>query len=400
MVKNFMIMKKIFLSLLVFPLILSCSKGFLGDYRSGLTTDRSLKHNGGSGNSQAGIVTAGEWSDLDHWTWWSLLMTGNEFSDKSGYWGFYLDKRVAVKVSDSDGIPVPSALVELKNAEGLVWQARTNNKGEANCWLGLYDKNQSAKGLSISINGIVQPGEPKIMEYVTESKTPEEATSEKFYNKYTVGTSSVAYRADIAFIVDATGSMGDEISFLKEDLDYIIKKAASIKGVQLRTAALFYRDEGDEYVTRHSDFSANFETTRKFISEQNAAGGGDYPEAVHTALEESLQKLSWDEKARTRMAFMILDAPAHNLDEVKESIRKSIHTFAKNGIIIIPVAASGVDKNTEFMLRFFAAVTGGTYVFITNDSGVGNEHIKASVGKYTVEQLNDLISRLIVSYTE
>ena len=392
-------MKKIFLSLLVLPLILACSTGVLGDYRSGLLSGKSSDGKG-SGNTQAGIVTAGEWSDLDHWTWWSLLMTGNEFSDKSGYWGFYLDKRVAVKVSDSDGIPVPSALVELKNAEGIVWQARTNNKGEANCWLGLYGKNQSSKGLSISINGIVQPGEPQIMEYITESKTPEEATSEKFYNKYTVGTSSVAYRADIAFIVDATGSMGDEISFLKEDLDYIIKKAASIKGAQLRTAALFYRDEGDEYVTRHSDFSANFETTRKFISEQNAAGGGDYPEAVHTALEESLQKLSWDEKARTRLAFMILDAPAHNLDEVKESIRKSIRTFAKNGIIIIPVAASGVDKNTEFMLRFFAAVTGGTYVFITNDSGVGNEHIKASVGKYTVEQLNDLISRLIASYTE
>ena len=37
--------------------------------------------------------------------------------------------------------------------------------------------------------------------------------------------------------------------------------------------------------------------------------------------------------------------------------------------------------------------------FITNDSGVGNEHIKAKVGKYQVEQLNSLIIRLIKYYS-
>jgi hypothetical protein len=52
------------------------------------------------------------------------------------------------------------------------------------------------------------------------------------------------------------------------------------------------------------------------------------------------------------------------------------------------------------MLRFFAIATGGTYTFLTNHSGVGNEHIEATVGDYKVEQLNDLIIRLIGQYTE
>ena len=64
------------------------------------------------------------------------------------------------------------------------------------------------------------------------------------------------------------------------------------------------------------------------------------------------------------------------------------------------MAASGVDKNTEFMLRFFAIATGGTYVFLTNHSGVGLDHIAASVGDYEVEPLNSLIVRLIGEYTE
>ena len=73
---------------------------------------------------------------------------------------------------------------------------------------------------------------------------------------------------------------------------------------------------------------------------------------------------------------------------------------AKQGIRLIPVAASGVDKDTEFMLRFFASSTGGTYVFLTDDSGVGNSHIAASVGDYEVEKLNELLIRLIEYYTE
>ena len=52
------------------------------------------------------------------------------------------------------------------------------------------------------------------------------------------------------------------------------------------------------------------------------------------------------------------------------------------------------------MLRFFANATGGTYVFLTDHSGVGNSHIEASVGEYEVEQLNNLLIRLIEYYTE
>ena len=81
-------------------------------------------------------------------------------------------------------------------------------------------------------------------------------------------------------------------------------------------------------------------------------------------------------------------------------MQSSIRAYAANGIKVIPIAASGIDKSAEFMLRFFAAATDGTYVFITNDSGIGGDHIAASVGEYHVEVLNDLIIRLIEKYTD
>ena len=50
---------------------------------------------------------------------------------------------------------------------------------------------------------------------------------------------------------------------------------------------------------------------------------------------------------------------------------------------------------TEFLLRFLNIVTGGTYVFITNDSGIGGSHIEPTIGAYDVEYLNDLMVRVI-----
>lgn len=362
---------------------------------------------GQGGGSLAGLVTAGEWNDLNHWQFWSNLMLSQagqdqdgeavDFSDMSDYWRFYTNNRVAVLVKDGQGVPFPGAEVALlRNGEAL-WKAVTDNAGRADLWVSLYQKEDlaSAEGLSLAVNGAAVNAPVVLSPWNTEG--------EAVMNELTVAkTPAVKMQADIAFIVDATGSMSDEIDFLKDDLLDVLRRTSDQQiSVSLRTAAVFYRDKGDEYLTRGSNFTADPRNTVNFIKNQNASGGGDYPEAVHTALEASLDKLSWDASARTKLAFMLLDAPAHqDQTGVVESLQKSIRAYAQMGIRLIPVASSGVDKYTEFMLRFFAIATGGTYVFLTNDSGIGGDHIAATVGEYQVEYLGDLIVRLIGEYTK
>ena len=348
----------------------------------------------GTGNNTSGMITAGEWNDLDHWDFWGGLMTSETFSKFSEYWQFHTSNRFAFTVYAPDGKPAPGVTVSLMRGGSELWTAVTGNDGRADCWAGLFQSEniEDASSFSVRLDGRDVEKKPVMSSW-------ENGVT---MNTYSVASApKVTSGADIAFIVDATGSMSDEISFLKDDMTNILSKAEASDGeVKYRTAALFYRDEGDEYVTKYSNFTSKISETSKFIKKQTADGGGDYPEAVHTALEVSLQSLSWDENARARIAFMLLDAPAHHNDEVIASLQKSIASYAKKGIRLIPVAASGVDKNTEFMLRFFSCVTCGTYVFITNDSGIGNDHIEASVGEYEVEQLNELISRLIVKYSK
>lgn len=340
-----------------------------------------------------GLLTASEWNDLDNWSAWADILTG-EFSDKTTYWKFHPTTLAAVKVVDENGTGLANISVELLNGKNVEFATKTDNKGLAYCWVRLFDdatkETINAKDFSLKVNGKVSEDPVKLSLLSDELKINTIASDAK----------QADAKADIAFIVDATGSMGDEIRFLQSDLSYIIDHAHSETKVDLRTAVEFYRDEDDEYVIQGKDFSTDVANTQTFIDEQMASGGGDYPEAVHTALESSLQNFSWNESARARIAFLILDAPAHHQDDVIESLQKSITLYAKHGIKLIPVAASGVDKDTESMLRFFEIITGGTYVFLTDDSGIGYSHIEASVGDHEVEKLADLMIRLIKKYVE
>ena len=171
-------------------------------------------------------------------------------------------------------------------------------------------------------------------------------------------------------------------------------------GIDFRLGSVFYRDEGDEYVTRTSSLSGDFGQVADFINSQRADGGGDYPEAVHSALRKAIGEQAWQEGARARLLFLILDAPPHHQDDVIQAMQDQLLLAAQKGIKIIPVTASGIDKETEFLMRILAIASNGTYTFITDHSGIGNDHLERTIGDYEVEFLNDLIVRLVGKYVD
>ena len=387
-----------FLPIIVAIFVASCSTEKMGgDFMTGMPEAPGADSvpDEGNGNSMAGVVTAGEWNDLDNWGFWNELMSGQnegKFYEYLNYWSLYTGDRFAVTVVDASGNAVCGAKVELfvDDSQKAEWTAITDNTGSAELWYNI--------GSPIDLG--VEMTFTAAVDGVKIEKPLNHSVGKVNMNKLVADQVSPRNSADIAFIVDATGSMGDEIDFLKDDLLNIIERASASTTKELRTAALFYRDEGDEYVTKEKDFNTDPKETLKFIQDQAAQGGGDYPEAVHTALEKALQNLTWGENNYARIAFLLLDAPPHYQKDVISSLKKSIQLYAANGIKIIPIAASGVDKNTEFLLRLMAIYTDGTYTFITDHSGVGNDHLEPSIGEYQVELLNDLIVRLIQKYTE
>ncbi len=275
---------------------------------------RGYDRHRGQRSGGAGLITAGEWRDLDNWDFWRNLLQRREYRHMPEYWNF----------------------------EGIDRRPQHNTR---RAWNNSPNRRRSV---------------------------------------------------EVAFMVDATGSMSDELEFLKTELVNVVGRVeGSNPRADVLTGSVFYRDEGDLYVTRLSPFTRDVHHTADFIKNQKADGGGDYPEAVHTALEKTVSELQWSSDAHAKILFMLLDAPPHHRPDVIESLHASVARAAEKGIRIVPIVASGIDKETEFLMRFIAISTDGTYVFITDHSGVGNSHLEASVGAYSVELLNDLIVRLI-----
>ena len=382
-------MKKLyFLSFIAALLLSACARPDDGMHDDYSMHSKESKGSQGGIQPQGGLVTAGEWNDLDNWAFYQKTLMKEPFKGFPDDWQMYTNHRIAVAITTKNK-PAANATVTLFRNDTPIWTAKTDNLGRAELWVGAFQKEKELNPTLLRL---------KVNEQWVSTATISETQVNRIALDETLP--SPTNQVQIAFMVDATGSMGDELEFLKMDLKKVINEVQKTNTqLKISTATVFYRDEGDEYVVKHNPFTEDINQTTEFISQQHADGGGDFPEAVDKALVQ-LNQLQWQPEARTRIAFLVLDAPPHNKPAVISSIQYSVKTAAASGIKLIPVVASGIDKTTEFLMRFIAMYTNGTYVFITDHSGIGNKHLEPSVGEYQVEKLSDLMVRLIKKYSE
>lgn len=351
---------------------------------------------------EAGLLTAGQWDDHGHWDFWLNLAKNQEWLTYLNYWGMNTQSRVAVTLKGPSG-PLGDAPVQLVNLadQRVVFEARTNNQGQAYVF-----KDWVQRSFALQQNQQTQNPQDPATGYVIRVTLGDEILShnlEASESSVTLTASKAlepAINADLMLVVDTTGSMGDELEYLKQELKNVARRIAdqNRQDLQLRFSTNFYRDTTDDYVVRSFPFSSDINTVESQLSEQSAGGGGDFPEAVDYALMDAIDEHQWSPTAKARLLFLVLDAPAHQSDSVLQRLRTSVERAAAKGVRIIPVASSGINKETEFLLRSMSISTGGRYVFLTDDSGIGGGHIEPTVGDYDVEKLNDLMVKVATEY--
>ncbi|RIV24876.1 T9SS C-terminal target domain-containing protein [Fibrisoma montanum] len=339
----------------------------------------------------AGQLTAGEIHDYSKWKLWQDIAQ-RDLKAWQQQWHIRPLERYSVQLTTADGYPISNAVVSLKTAPNVsLWTSRSDNTGKSELWNNLFDS--AAVGQPVFIEALVD-GQPYIL------KKP--VLFNKGLNRIQVSQPCRALSAvDISFVVDATGSMQDEINYLKAELSDIVNRTRELlPASSIRLSSVFYRDVSDDYLTHKSDFTESLDSISRFINGHNAAGGDDYPEAVDQALNVAVHELNWNEQAKARLLFLILDAPPHDDDESRALLKQSIQKASEKGIRIIPIVASGIDKSTEYLMRSWALATNGTYVFLTDHSGIGDAHIAPTTDSYKVELLNKVLVRLITSFAQ
>lgn len=330
----------------------------------------------------AGTLTAAEYRDKNNLKDWINLFNEREWDELAKSRKLNPGSIVKVTVKNGDKKIFNTKVELLDENDNVIFTAVTDINGEAFLFYNL-DKTTD-KPVAVKVGS-------------EKKEIPEEKEVEFETSQAGVEVKEI----DIMLMVDTTGSMGDELEYLKVELKDMVKRVSSYgQNLSIKVSVNFYRDDGDEYIVKYYDFRDNIDDVVDIIGQQSADGGGDYPEAVHTALENAVTGHVWREKA-VKICFFVLDAPPHTESEIQginANILKSLKKAAESGIRIVPVLSSGADTETEFLTRTFGIITGGSFVFLTNHSGIGNPHHEPDVDEYEVEYLNECLIRIICDF--
>ena len=189
---------------------------------------------------------------------------------------------------------------------------------------------------------------------------------------------------DVAFVIDATGSMGTYIEEAKQSIRDIIN--STLKDLKeafpenyndkLKFSIVSYRDhppQDSTFVTDKIDFTTS-DKAIAYLENLSANGGGDFPEAVMDGMNEGIFGISWRKEA-DKMLFLILDAPPHGIRfgtsydcPCKITEDKFMPELKRMNIKFFVIKPPGVD-GVEKMIKIFEKYT---EVSVKEFTGIAN----------------------------
>jgi Mg-chelatase subunit ChlD len=303
-----------------------------------------------------------------------------------------ISERLVVRTVDKDGKSLPNCTVEVKSGgEKLLTSAVTYADGRTQFFPA----------------DVSQPADRDFAIRATcgsETKNGQLGRAGKRETEVRFGMSRTVAKplpVDIAILLDTTGSMQSQIDRLKNTLKAIhFQLTQTSTSADIRFALVAYRDRGDDYVTKVSDFTGDVGRFQTTIDKLEADGGGDTPEDLQQALADGMHKLSW-RKEGIRVGFIISDAPPHTTEYGQDySYREAMREALRRGIKWVSVGAGGLDRLGEVIFRQIAQFTMGEYVFITEGGGGDSEGGVAEAShhvgsNYTTENLDQAIVRIV-----
>lgn len=208
----------------------------------------------------------------------------------------------------------------------------------------------------------------------------------------------------VCFLMDATGSMSDEIAQLQDVIFSIHSRIMALPSKpKVEFSIVAYRDRKDAFLVKGRQFTASIDSFQLALEEVKAGGGGDYPEDIEAGLNWSLDSLAWRDTS-LKFVFLVADAPPH-MEKKERNYLTAARKCRKQGIMICPVGASGLDLTGEYVFRQLALLTRGQFVFLhygetgesdgratASDPGKVSHHTGSN---YNARRLDDIVVDIV-----
>jgi hypothetical protein len=212
----------------------------------------------------AGLLTAGDHDDLlnpllyARYAYQAMRSLGQQIAALPA-----VDTRqtLTVEVRDGAGRPVPFAPVRVGCADGNSLEFTTLADGRVVLFPAL---DRLGRRVELTVPG------------ARREVVIGEGAGGQVQLLVTSGAARPVRAMDLMIALDATGSMGDEIAFLRSELQAILGQLRrDYPGLDLRIGLVSYRDIGDEYVTWTLPLGSDIQATQGRLGQVEAGGGGD-----------------------------------------------------------------------------------------------------------------------------
>ena len=265
-----------------------------------------------------------------------------------------VDERILLRAADSEGKPLVNAAVEVYSDSGrLLCTGLTYSDGSFMFFPEEYGPSYSYRAV-VTVNQV-----PREVQFQREG--PREVSVRFDFPQPQVRPIPL----DILFILDTTGSMGEEIERLKSTIEIINLNLSSLSArPQVRFGLVLYRDRGDIYLNQVVPFTADLDNFQIALNRVKAEGGGDEPEDLQAALKEAMS-MDWS-RSGIRLAFVITDAPPHLDYGERYTYVDAVHDARAAGIKIFSVGTGGLNPAGEYVLRQISQYTAAKYIFLTD----------------------------------
>ncbi len=172
---------------------------------------------------------------------------------------------------------------------------------------------------------------------------------------------------DVVFLIDGSGSMGDEIAEVKAKvLDLITQLMEDV--AEIRIAFIFfgstrYNENPYNHAGNILDFTTDEEEIQNFLNPWSAGGGNEpWGDALRY-----MDNLDWQYDS-VRLAILITDEPNNGGTHIKTDpqLYSLAANLAEDGIIISTLECIGADAQTTNQLTEISEITGGIYVSLAD----------------------------------
>ncbi|MGB7001197.1 MAG: VWA domain-containing protein [Halobacteriota archaeon] len=162
---------------------------------------------------------------------------------------------------------------------------------------------------------------------------------------------------DVVFVVDDTGSMGDDIAEVKSDITYITDTLVA-EIPDIRFGLVSYKDSAH----RDMALTSSVSTFKTAVWNLVASGGGDWEEAVKPALLLAYAS-SWRSGDVAKVVVLIGDAPPH---DTPGAVAAASAAHVDDYGIYTNAIACASDSTTTSAFQQIASAGGGTYATKAN----------------------------------